>query len=113
MNRDEQGYKSMTWEDFIQEFNEQYFDLSVTKEHYDEFNNFHQGNLSVTESIKRLNQLARLCPHMVPNEEERLKRMIGMMRPEIEVIVDGGTAPPTTTAEYVKCALHAKYHLNK
>ncbi|GMN27891.1 hypothetical protein TIFTF001_041095 [Ficus carica] len=67
----------MTWEDFVQEFNEQYFNMSVTREHYDEFNNFRQGNLSVTEAVKR------------------------------------GTAPPTTTAECVKCALRAEYHLNK
>ncbi|GMN23764.1 hypothetical protein TIFTF001_045810 [Ficus carica] len=39
--------------------------------------------------------------------------MIGMLRPEIAVIVDSGTALPTTTAECVKCALHAEYHLNK
>ncbi|GMN30449.1 hypothetical protein TIFTF001_049620 [Ficus carica] len=82
-------------------------------EHYDEFNNFRQGNLSVTEAVKRFNQLARLCPHMVPNEQERLRRMIGMLKPEIAVIVDSGTALPTTTAECVKCALRAEYHLNK
>ncbi|GMN52031.1 hypothetical protein TIFTF001_021177 [Ficus carica] len=103
----------MTWEDFVQEFNEQYFNMSVTREHYDEFNNFRQGNLSVTEAVKRFNQLARLCPHMVPNEEERLRRMIGMLRPEIAVIADNGTAPPTTTAECVKRALRAEYHPNK
>ncbi|GMN51897.1 hypothetical protein TIFTF001_021054 [Ficus carica] len=76
--------------------------MSVTKEHYDEFNNFRQGNLSVTKAVMRFNQLKHLCPHMVPNEEERLRRMIRMLRPEITVIVDSGTAPPTTTAEYVK-----------
>ena len=64
------GISQMTWEDFIQEFNEQYFNMSVTRVYYDEFNNFHQGNLSVTEAVKRFNQLARLCPHMVLNEEE-------------------------------------------
>ena len=88
----------MTWEDFVQEFNEQYFNMSVTREHYDEFNNFHQGNLSVTEAIKRFNQLTSLCPHMVPNEEERLRRMIGMLRPEIIVIVDSRTPPLATNA---------------
>ncbi|GMN19090.1 hypothetical protein TIFTF001_039722 [Ficus carica] len=87
--------------------------MSVAKEHYNEFNNFRQENLSVTEAVKRFNQLARLCPHMMPNEEERLKRMIGMLRLEIAVIVDSGTAPPTTTAKCVKCTLRAEYHLNK
>ncbi|GMN30853.1 hypothetical protein TIFTF001_046458 [Ficus carica] len=103
----------MIWEDFVQEFNEQYFNMSVTREHYDEFNNFRQGNLSVTEAVKRFNQLARLRPHMVPNEQERLRRMIGMLKPEIAVIVDSRTAPPTTTDECVKCAFRAEYHLNK
>ncbi|GMN20271.1 hypothetical protein TIFTF001_043050 [Ficus carica] len=50
---------------------------------------------------------------MVPNEEERLRRMIGMLRPKIAVIVDSETAPPTTTAECVRCTLRAEYHLNK
>ncbi|GMN21902.1 hypothetical protein TIFTF001_045574 [Ficus carica] len=67
----------------------------------------------ITEAVKRFNQLALICPHMVPNEEERLRRMIGMLRPEIAVIIDSGTAPPTTTVECVKCALRAEYHLNK
>ncbi|GMN19140.1 hypothetical protein TIFTF001_039731 [Ficus carica] len=70
-------------------------------------------NLSMTEAAKRFNQLARLCPHMVPNEEEWLRRMIGMLRPKIAVIVDSATAPPITTTECVKCALRAEYHLNK
>ncbi|GMN33110.1 hypothetical protein TIFTF001_041834 [Ficus carica] len=39
--------------------------------------------------------------------------MIGMLMPEIAVIVDSKTAPPTTTAECVKYALRAEYHLNK
>ncbi|GMN64779.1 hypothetical protein TIFTF001_033853 [Ficus carica] len=70
-------------------------------------------NLSVIEATTRFNQLARLYPHMVPNEEERLRRMIRMLRHEIAVIVDSGSAPPTTTAGCVKCALCAEYHLNK
>ncbi|GMN21901.1 hypothetical protein TIFTF001_050169 [Ficus carica] len=39
--------------------------------------------------------------------------MIGMLMPEIAVIVDSRTAPPTTIAECVKYALRAEYHLNK
>ena len=71
----------MTWQDFHQEFNEQYFNMSMTKEHNDELDNFYQGNLSVTEAVKRFNQLARLCPNMMPTEEEHLRRMIKMPRP--------------------------------
>ncbi|GMN66014.1 hypothetical protein TIFTF001_035088 [Ficus carica] len=78
----------MTWQEFLRDFNEQYFNMSVTKEHYDEFKNFRQENLSMTEAIKWFNQLARLCPHMVSNEEERVKRMIRMLRPETAAIVD-------------------------
>ena len=103
----------MTWQDFIQEFDEQYFNVSMTKEHYDRFNNFRQGNLSVTEAVQQFNQLARLCPKMVPTEEERLRRMIEMLRPEIALIVDSGTAPPTTVADCVKRALRAEYHMKK
>ncbi|GMN45994.1 hypothetical protein TIFTF001_015195 [Ficus carica] len=55
--------------------------MSMTKEHYDELDNFCQGNLSVTEAVKRFNQLARLCPNMMPTEEEHLRRMLKMPRP--------------------------------
>lgn len=95
----------MTWKDFLQEFNEYYFNMSVTRKYYNEFNNFRQGGLSVNEVVNQFNRLARLCPTMVPTEEEQLKRMIVMLIPEIALIVDNGITPPTTTAECVKGAL--------
>ena len=36
----------------------------------EEFNNFKQGNMSVADAIKRFNQLARLCPELVPTDWE-------------------------------------------
>ena len=44
----------MTWQELLQEFNEQYSNMFVIKKHYDEFNNFCQGNLSMTEAAKLL-----------------------------------------------------------
>lgn len=44
----------MIWQELLQEFNKQYFNMFVTKEYYDEFNNLCQGNLSNTEATKLL-----------------------------------------------------------
>ena len=35
----------MTWADFEREFFEEFFHMWVTNRHYDEFTEFHQGNL--------------------------------------------------------------------
>ena len=56
----------MTWEDFIEEFREKYFNTEVMEAQQDEFTNFRQGNLSVTEAIRKFEQLARFCPISSP-----------------------------------------------
>lgn len=41
----------MTWQDFIEEFKERYFNLDNMAAQKDEFNNFRQGNLSVVDAM--------------------------------------------------------------
>lgn len=89
----------MTWEVFTREFNEQYFNMNITREHYDEFNDLRQGDRIVTEAVTKFNYLARLCPSLVPYEREKVRRMIRMFCLEIAVHVDNGVHPPTTVAE--------------
>ncbi|GMN68885.1 hypothetical protein TIFTF001_037937 [Ficus carica] len=43
----------MTWEDFVEEFKEKYFNIKIMEAQQDEFNNFRQGNLSVSEAVKK------------------------------------------------------------
>ncbi|GMN20454.1 hypothetical protein TIFTF001_047106 [Ficus carica] len=89
----------MTWNDFIQEFNDKFYNRMAMKAQQNEFNNIKQGTMSVTEAVRKFDQLARLCPHLVPTEDERVRRMLDMFRPEIAVVIDSGEKPPTTVAE--------------
>ena len=41
----------MTWEDFVEEFKERYFNTDDMETQQDEFYNFRQGNLSVAEAV--------------------------------------------------------------
>ncbi|GMN24421.1 hypothetical protein TIFTF001_043776, partial [Ficus carica] len=101
----------MTWNDFIQEFNDKFYNRMAMKAQQNEFNNIKQGTISVTEAVRKFDQLARLCPDLVPTEDERVRRMLDMFRPEIAVVIDSGEKPPTTVAEYVERALRAEYRL--
>ncbi|KAL5545187.1 hypothetical protein UlMin_008971 [Ulmus minor] len=76
-----------------------------------EFINIKQGSMSVTEAVRKFDQLARLCPYLVPTEEEWVRRMLEMFRPELAVVIDSVDNPPTTVAECVDRALRAEYRL--
>ncbi|GMN36500.1 hypothetical protein TIFTF001_042448 [Ficus carica] len=43
----------MTWEDFVEEFKEKYFNTEVMEAQQDELSNFRQGNLSVAEAVQK------------------------------------------------------------
>ncbi|KAL5554728.1 hypothetical protein UlMin_042129 [Ulmus minor] len=86
-----------------------YFHPVVLQGKVEEFNNLCQGNLSVTEAIKRFDQLARLVPHLVTDERERVRRMMRMFRPGIMTIADAGDHGPQTVAECIDRALHAEF----
>ncbi|GMN25168.1 hypothetical protein TIFTF001_047705 [Ficus carica] len=101
----------MSWNDFIQEFNDKFYNRMAMKAQKNEFNNIKQGTMSVTEAVRKFDQLARLCPHLVPTEDERVRRMLDMFRPEIAVVIDSGERPPTTVAKCVERALRAEYRL--
>ncbi|GMN22042.1 hypothetical protein TIFTF001_040161 [Ficus carica] len=101
----------MTLNDFIQEFNDKFYNRMAMKARQDEFNNIKQGSMSVTEVVRKFNPLARLCPHLVPTEDERVRRMLDMFHPEITLVIDSGERSPTTIAECVERALRAEYRL--
>ncbi|GMN35242.1 hypothetical protein TIFTF001_048433 [Ficus carica] len=75
----------MTWEDFVEEFKEKYFNTEVMEAQQDEFDKFRQGNLSVAEAVKKFEQLARLCPHLISSERDKVRRMMRMFRPDLAV----------------------------
>ncbi|KAL5567715.1 hypothetical protein UlMin_024290 [Ulmus minor] len=97
------------WWDFKVVFNRKYFHPAVLQGKVEEFNNLCQGNLSVTEAIKRFDQLARLVPHLVTDERERVRMMMRMFHPGIATIADAGDHGPLTVAECIDRALRAKF----
>ncbi len=64
----------MTWEDFVEEFKERYFNTDDMETQQDEFYNFRQGNLTVAEAVQKFEQLARLCPHLISTERDKSKK---------------------------------------
>ena len=99
----------MTWEDFVDEFKEKYFNTEVMETQQDEFTNFRQDNLSVAEAVKKFEQLARFCPHLIISERDKVRRMMKMFRSDLAIVISSGPYPPTTVAECVSRAIRAEY----
>ncbi|KAL5556076.1 hypothetical protein UlMin_038312 [Ulmus minor] len=66
----------MTWTDFVYEFNKKFFNPTALSAQQTEFLNFKQDNLTVAEAVRKFERLAKLCPYLVPTEEQRVKRML-------------------------------------
>ncbi|GMN38054.1 hypothetical protein TIFTF001_042746 [Ficus carica] len=65
---------TMSWQDFMIEFRAMYFNREILTTQQNEFNSFRQGSMTVLEAVKKFEQLARLCPELVPNETEKAIR---------------------------------------
>ncbi|GMN21843.1 hypothetical protein TIFTF001_045562 [Ficus carica] len=65
---------TMSWQDFMIEFRVMYYNREILTTQQNEFNSFRQGSMTVTETVKKFEQLARLCPELVPNETEKAIR---------------------------------------
>ncbi|GMN72167.1 hypothetical protein TIFTF001_052802, partial [Ficus carica] len=99
----------MTWEDFVDEFKEKYFNIEDMEAQQDELSNFRQGNLSVAEAVQKFEQLARLCPHVFSSERDKVRKMTKMFRADLAVVINSGQYPPTTVADCVSRAVRAEY----
>ncbi|KAL5555652.1 hypothetical protein UlMin_037888 [Ulmus minor] len=105
--------REMTWTDFVYEFNKKFFNPTALSAQQTEFLNFKQDNLTVAEAVRKFERLAKLCPYLVPTEEQRVKRMLEMFRPDISLSVEGGGDPPTITTDCVERAFRAEHRLNQ
>ena len=74
---------AMSWPDFVTEFKTRFYNKEVLAAQQDEFLNFTQGNLIVMETVQKFDQLTRLCPNLVPSEEEKVRLMMKMLRADI------------------------------
>ncbi|KAL5583519.1 hypothetical protein UlMin_015961 [Ulmus minor] len=97
--------RAMTWEDFKAEFNRKFYNPIAMQEQQTEFLTLKQGMMTVTEAVRKFEQLARLCPYLIPTEEQRTRRMLDMFRPEISLALESRGDPPTTIAD---CAFEAR-----
>ena len=103
----------MTWVDFVYEFNKKFFNPTALSTQQTEFLNFKQDNMTVVAPVRKFERLAKLCPYLVPTEEQRVKRMLEMFRPDISLAVEGRGDLPTTTTNYVEHTYRVKHRLNR
>ncbi|KAL5577633.1 hypothetical protein UlMin_019332 [Ulmus minor] len=103
--------RAMTWEDFKAEFNRKFYNPIAMQEQQTEFLTLKQGKMTVAEAVRKFEQLARLCPYLIPTEEQRTRRMLDMFRPKISLALESGGVPPTTVADCVERAYRAEHRL--
>ncbi|KAL5540065.1 hypothetical protein UlMin_045795 [Ulmus minor] len=82
--------RAMTWVDFKAEFNRKFYNPIAMQEQQTEFLTLKQGKMTVAEAVRKFEQLARLCPYLIPTEEQRTRRMLDMFRPEISLALESG-----------------------
>ncbi|GMN20006.1 hypothetical protein TIFTF001_045269 [Ficus carica] len=104
---------TMSWQDFVTKFRTMYYNREVLAVQQDEFTNLKQGSMTVMEAVKKFEQLARLCPELVPNETEKVRRMMKMFRTDISKQVSAGSSPPTLVSDCVSRTIRAEYWINQ
>ncbi|KAL5570735.1 hypothetical protein UlMin_020332 [Ulmus minor] len=90
---------TMTWGEFVGEFNQKYYNQAAMRAKQKEFLNLKQGNMTVIEAVTKFEQLARLCPSLVATEEERTRKMMDMFCPDIALAIESGGSPPVSVEE--------------
>ncbi|GMN68399.1 hypothetical protein TIFTF001_037454 [Ficus carica] len=104
---------AISWQDFIAEFRTMYYNREILAAQQDEFTSLKQGTKTVLEAIKRFEQLARLCPELVQNETEKVRKMMKMFWTDITKQVSAGSSPPTLVSDCVSRAIRAEYWINQ
>ncbi|GMN28963.1 hypothetical protein TIFTF001_041251 [Ficus carica] len=90
-----------------------YYNREVLAAQQDEFTNLRQGSMTVIEAVKKFEQLARLCPELVPSETEKVRSMMKMFRTDIAKQVSASSSPPTLVSDCVSRAIRAEYWINQ
>ncbi|GMN46189.1 hypothetical protein TIFTF001_015384 [Ficus carica] len=72
-----------------------------------------QGSMTILEAVKKFEQLAHMCPELVPNEMEKIRRMMKMFRTDIAKQVSVGSSSPTLVADWISRAIRAEYWINQ
>ncbi|GMN29493.1 hypothetical protein TIFTF001_050604 [Ficus carica] len=72
-----------------------------------------KGSMTVMEAVKKFEQLARLCPELVPDETEKVRKMMKMFRADIAKQVSTGSNSPTLVSDCIGQAIRAEYQINQ
>ncbi|GMN24373.1 hypothetical protein TIFTF001_045859, partial [Ficus carica] len=104
---------TMSWQDFVSEFRTMYFNREILAAQQDEFTSLRQGSMTVMEAVNKFEQLARLCPELVPSETEKVRLMMKMFRSDIAKQVSAGESPPTRVSDCISRAIRAEYWNNR
>ncbi|GMN66968.1 hypothetical protein TIFTF001_036032 [Ficus carica] len=89
-----------------------YYNREILAAQQNEFNSMRQGSMTVIEAVKKFEQLARLCPELIPNEIEKVRRMMKMFRADIAKQASVGSSPPTLVSDCISHAIRAEYWIN-
>ena len=78
-----------------------------------EFLNFKHDNTTVAETVKKFEQLTKLCPYLVSTEDQQVKQMLVMLQQDVTLAIEIGEDQPTMTTDYVERAYRAEHCLNQ
>ncbi|GMN65141.1 hypothetical protein TIFTF001_034207 [Ficus carica] len=104
---------TMSWRDFVSEFRTMYYNRDILVAQQDEFTSLKQGSMTVLEAVKKFEQLAHLCLELVPNETEKVRRMMKMFRIDITKQVSVGSSSPILVSDCISRAIRAEYWINQ
>lgn len=74
---------SVEWEEFKKAFMDRFIPPSVRTARAQEFEHLKQGSMTVDEYDTQFVKLLEYDPHLILNEEERIKMSVGFMIPYI------------------------------
>ncbi|GMN65426.1 hypothetical protein TIFTF001_034499 [Ficus carica] len=82
--------------------------VRTPEELYDSFRRMKAPEFEA-EAVQKFEQLARLCPHLISSERDKVRKMMKMFRSDLAVVINSGPYPPTTVADCVSRAVRAEY----
>ena len=83
----------MTWTQFMDEFNDQFFNANIMRAHQDQLDNLQQGDMMVIEVVTKFKTRLRLCLGAATTDQAKVRRVIRAFRSNIAVHVDHGIYP--------------------
>ena len=96
---------TITWAEFLIEFNSKYYSQAVINSNVEEFTRLQQGNMYVLEYVGQFDQLLRYAPDMVQTKTSKVWRFLSGLRPSLAGLVDTGRDARESYIDVVGCAI--------